>query len=360
MKILDRYLWRKIIFSFSGNFSGIVLLYIIIDLMGNMGEFISEKANLREIGEYYLYLLPSVGALLSPLALMLSVLFVLGTLSKNNEIQAMLFSGVSPLRIAFPVLVLGMVMGGVFSGLNLSFIPAANAKAHYIWKAKIQESGEAKRGKWKNVHFYGEGGRLYSFRELDARKGVVKGVQIIQYRQDHTAAMRVDAQKGVWIRGKWILYKGVVRTFTPGGEVKNYYQFAEKTFLLPETPSDFLLSLRRPSMMSIKELRDYIFMLFKRGYYPRRELVEWGDRFSFPVANLILPLLIIPFLLYYPKGGMVRQLSLAVGVGIGYYIIHAFSLGLGRGGNLPPLLSAWMPNFLWGIMGIAFWIRIRR
>ena len=66
------------------------------------------------------------------MAVLLSVIFVLSGLNKNNEIIAMKSSGISLWRILAPILILGAMISICTFIINDKVIPVSSRKANYI------------------------------------------------------------------------------------------------------------------------------------------------------------------------------------------------------------------------------------
>ena len=65
----------------------------------------------------------------------------------------------------------------------------------------------------------------------------------------------------------------------------------------------------------------------------------------------------IPFALKAEKGGGIALgIAMSIFIGCGYFFIHAFNQSLGHGGVLPPLISAWLANILFGAIGALLFI----
>jgi lipopolysaccharide export system permease protein len=59
-----------------------------------------------------------------PIAFLISVLMAFGRLSADSEMVAMKASGIGLVRLSFPILILGVLVGGLSLGLNRDWCPA--------------------------------------------------------------------------------------------------------------------------------------------------------------------------------------------------------------------------------------------
>ncbi len=52
--------------------------------------------------------------------------------------------------------------------------------------------------------------------------------------------------------------------------------------------------------------------------------------------------------------------TLYIGViGFAFFVLQKVSLALGSGGYLPAWLAAWLPNLIFGVLGLALLLRVR-
>ena len=105
--------------------------------------------------------------------------------------------------------------------------------------------------------------------------------------------------------------------------------------------------------MSSAELREYIGKLIKSGVNSIRYQVDFAAKTSTAFVSLVMALIGIAFALRTGKGGVMAWMGACVLVGVCYWILLVFSIALGRGGVLPPLVAAWLPNTLFTAAGLA-------
>ena len=127
----------------------------------------------------------------------------------------------------------------------------------------------------------------------------------------------------------------------------------EKVEKLDFVPEDLQRVAKKSEEMSYKELLLYIRDVEAEGYDATPYRVDLHGKFSLPVACLIICLVGV--------GIMVRKISgrsFAVNIALGilviflYWISHSFCMSLGYGGMLPPVIAAWMSNFIFACLAI--------
>jgi lipopolysaccharide export system permease protein len=126
---------------------------------------------------------------------------------------------------------------------------------------------------------------------------------------------------------------------------------------MPETPSDFRTIQKDADKMGFIELLNYIKKLQSEGYDATRYLVDLHGKIAISLVSILLVIIGICFSLRSERsGGVAQSIGAGVIIGFSYWLIFAFSLSLGRSATMPPLLSAWLANILFGIATI-FMIR---
>src|SRR6266498_1162412 len=125
MKLLDRYVIRNFLQVYLYCIAGFISIWLIFDVSDNISTFIDERVSLLLVVRYYATQIPQVFIILLPVALLLSLLFALGRMSRANEIVSMLTAGVSLPRILLPLIGIGLLTVAASMALNYSLAPHA-------------------------------------------------------------------------------------------------------------------------------------------------------------------------------------------------------------------------------------------
>jgi lipopolysaccharide export system permease protein len=54
-----------------------------------------------------------------------------------------------------------------------------------------------------------------------------------------------------------------------------------------------------------------------------------------------------------------QSLGIGIFVGFSYFVVHAFSMTLGKSGMLPALLAAWAANIIFSVAAALLFYRVR-
>jgi len=121
MKIIDRYVFALFLRVFIICCACLTGIYVMGDFIENLDDFIdASKTNgglFRVMGAYYLGRVPWFLDMISRVAALISGVFAVTWLQRNNEMTALMAAGISRWRVLRPVVV-GVVTIAVLSALN--------------------------------------------------------------------------------------------------------------------------------------------------------------------------------------------------------------------------------------------------
>jgi lipopolysaccharide export system permease protein len=79
-------------------------------------------------------------------------------------------------------------------------------------------------------------------------------------------------------------------------------------------------------------------------------------KYSIPFSGLIFVLLGVPLGLRVKRGSKATGVILSIVLVLLYYILLSTTRSMGRGGMLNPVLAAWAPSIVFGILGVFIMI----
>jgi lipopolysaccharide export system permease protein len=267
--------------------------------------------------------------------------------------------GISIYKISAPLVVIsGCVM--LISFVNQELIlPYASQKAEYTENIRIKQR-KSKRFLKQDRFWYRSDDTICKIDLFEYDSNTLKGITLYFFDKQFALVKRIDAGLGKWIKNRWHFYNLVIRSFNPDGSMDIEIS-EEKIISLKETPDDFKAARREPEEMSYAELRDYIAKIERAGYKIPEYVPYLYAKISFPFICLIMPFLAIPFALRIGRGGGIAWgVGLSVIIGFTHFVFFNFSLSLGRAELLPPLLSAWAANIIFGALGVYFLLQVRQ
>jgi LPS export ABC transporter permease LptG len=356
--IVDRYLIREYVTFMGIGLAVAAALFIVIDLLKTLDKYLRVKPPLMYILEHFAYRLPAALHDGLPVVMLVATIFLFLTLSRYHELTALKAAGVSLYRVSAPVLGVGLVVAigaGLFQELAL---PVLNERGDEVDRVKIR--GQAPRHLQSRQRLWVRSAdtRFYRVELLNPATSDLYGVTILELDREFRLTGRLDARRAHWTAGGWELSDGAYREVGSEGKVQTV-PFGWTALDLKEELEDFLRIQKPVSTMSFWELKDYISQLEAAGFQIRKYLVELYSKLSFPLVNLVMVLVAIPFALQSPRGGRLFGIGLAIIIMAGYLVVHYVALAFARADLLPPLIAAWTANVIFMGIGVSLLLRAR-
>jgi lipopolysaccharide export system permease protein len=375
--ILDRYVSRKFLFNLLFSLTAFASIFITVDLLEKLSEFIDRKAPAFVVASYYFYYLPYVIILSMPVAMLLASMFSVGQLSKYNELAAMLSAGRSLHRILLPLFVIGALISGAMLIFAERVMPVANQRKAEIKQQYIDRMPRNLPARLSNLYFQesaGGDGSIANSGEAAVRRifigyydetaKVAQKVSIQEYNGIFIAE-RIDAVQMRWREsasgkiGVWQMEQGYRRKFD--GERESFARF--DTLAMPElsfTPQVLTKVQKDPEEMSYGELQEFIREVARNGGNPERWLVDLYLKISFPLANFIIVLFGAPLAAGRIRSGGAVGVATSLVVCFLYFGAVKTSQSMGQNGTLDPLLAAWLGNIIFLAAGLAILVKARK
>jgi len=195
---------------------------------------------------------------------------------------------------------------------------------------------------------------------LDPKQKALKGFTLYEFDDQFRCFRRVDANEARWVGEKWRFYQGATRDFDESGSVR-MTSFEEMDFPMKEEWESFQNSALDSDEMTYAELRTYIQKIQASGYDATRYLVDLYSKLSYPLLNVIMVLIGIPFALKTGRsGGVALSIGVSVMIGFLFGIVFYVFISFGKSGVLSPVLACWIPTLLFGLAGIFTLMSIRQ
>ncbi len=359
MKLLDRYIVKQFLTTSFFALLAVILIFIVIDVMENLGDFLDRKATLEVLVRYYFFFIPEIIKLITPVALLLGSLFVTARLSTQNEWTAMKAGGVSLYRLIIPYLAVALIVSAASVYFNGWIVPKANKKKLTIERVYLNKNTIS--GSGANIYVQDLPTRILSIGYFDDTRETASRVSIQDFSDTNATILvaRIDAQTMEWdsTGQRWMLRSGVRRWFANDKEfIERFdYQPAGK---LHFNPDDLRKKQEQPDEMEYETMRQFIENQRRAGQDVSRWLVDFYSKVSFPFASVIVVLFGVPFASVKRRGGIGVQLGVSLLIAFIYLIFLKVSQVFGYNGDIHPLLTAWMANLLFLVGAVYVMLRV--
>jgi LPS export ABC transporter permease LptG len=365
LNLLDRYLlreWLKMLALLLAATLGVLLMTALYD---NFRDLVQTGAGAGDILLYFATLMPSYLSIVLPLSMLLSLLFVLTKLHRNNELMSMRAAGLNIFATTRALWLAGVVLCGVSLLLNARIVPWSVETSRSLYegfeiRAAAQGASDSALGLVTGVAFDNQRqNRMWYINRYSRLTETATGVTVSELDGLRREKTRLMAREGRYdaIRRSWTFRDGREMWFdTESGELQRSVAFPEKTIPhFTEDPQLMLLIDRRPQDLSFNEL-ERITDFFSAEANPK--LLRYEVRYYGLLADTLGPLIILAIAIPFAMSGV--RVSPAVGVSksIGlffvYYILNNLATILGGRGYLDPVWAAIMPNL--AMIGLAAWL----
>ncbi len=111
--------------------------------------------------------------------------------------------------------------------------------------------------------------------------------------------------------------------------------------------------------MSVAELREEIDTLGSSGYDITRLKVDYHRKWAHPLAPLVMIMLGLPFAFKVGRRGSLYGIGVALLLVLVYWATMATFNALGLQAVLDPIIAAWTPNILFGLVGLYLMLFIK-
>ncbi|MFA5146272.1 MAG: LPS export ABC transporter permease LptG [Candidatus Omnitrophota bacterium] len=356
MKIVDRYIVRGFLGPFLWCLFIFIIMAVIIDVFSFIDDIVKYKIPFSSLVAFYVYYCPTIFIQITPMAVLLSAIYMLSNLNKHNEITAMKSSGISLWRILAPILICGFVISVVVFIVNDRIIPMSSKISNVIRRDELEKDKRKGRdqGIIENVAVYGAGNRIVFARNYDIEKKTLGDVIIHEHDSSQRLISKTTASSGVWTDEGWKFYKVIMYKIDNAGKILGEPQFfAERVIPIKEKPNDFANREWRADFVSFRELSHYIKNFSGAGTrLTRGLLVDLHYKVAFPFISLIIILVGTPFAIITTRGGVLIGIGMSIMIGLLYYAAIAVSVAFGKAGFIPPIAGAWLGNVLFAAIGV--------
>lgn len=164
MKIIDRYIFWKFFRIFLFAYVSLVGLYVVFDLFTNFDEFLKPEASffrlITSIAEYYFVNSFVFIDMIFPFLTLLAAMAATSMMARQNEIIALLATGVSPGRMVLPILVGAFGVSLAFTAVREEFLPRRLVEinlspADFVKRSDVVDVASAFDG-WTRITVDGE------------------------------------------------------------------------------------------------------------------------------------------------------------------------------------------------------------
>jgi LPS export ABC transporter permease LptG len=361
MRILDRYILKNVLSSYVFILLVFVGLHFIIDLFSLLSDILKNKPPLFILTSYYLNMLPLIFLRVSPFSLLMGLLYTLGEMNKNNEIVSMHASGISVLRIIFPIIFLSLLISLFAFFVQEKILIYSQKKVEEIKEKYIKKSLPQKIE--KNFAFRSKN-KIFFVKSFNPKSNLLEEVIIFEEDENQNIIKKYICQRILYQNKEWWAENVIEYNLDLEGNIKESPLSWEKIKIdLEESPKK--ISLKKSKFfefISLKELKKEIKRLkrIKAKNLLSNLIIDYHKKIVLPLAHFFLVIGVLGFALEIRKRRAALS-SLGVGflVSFFYYCLFSFSVALGKAGIILPYLASWVSPLFFFAVGVSALLFIR-
>lgn len=362
MRVLDKYTTISIVRSYVFILAIIAGLYLISDLFSTVSDILQTKPPLGVIFAYYLAMIPLIIVRISPFALLMSVLFVLGEQNRYNEILTMRASGISILRLVLPIIAIAAVISASVFFLQEKVLINNQKKVEDIKTQFVRKDFSGTKIE-RNLAFRSEN-YIFFVREYLPKEKTLHDVIIFKENENKTIAKRIFAKKIIFQNETWLgLDVTEYKLDFEGNIIGAPSRWKEKHIECNETPQELLFKKSMyADFYSLENLKHEMKRLrqIQATTLHNNLVVDFNHKIAEPFTHLFIVIGILPIALEIKKRKVALS-SLGMGflAGFLYYVATAICLALAKSGLLLPVLGAWVIPLFFLTSGVTALVSIK-
>jgi lipopolysaccharide export system permease protein len=294
--------------------------------------------------------------LVSPLLVFITTVFVTARMASHTEIIAILSSGVSYRRLLWPYFIASSVIGICIFILIAWYLPGFNKK-RLDFEIKY----------YKNRYTFGKRNYITQIKPgeyiyFESYNNDTKtGYGFTWEKHDSVGEKllyKYKASYAKWdsTKSRWRLEGVEYRSFLHGKE--EYKQLPAFDTNLVITQSDFESKYMEHEKLTINELDDKIAIYKLRGELFENYEIEKYERYAYPFAIVILTIIGVIVSSRKVRGGAGLQIALGFVLAFVYIFFVFMGRTIASSGAISPILSAWIPNIIFGLIGFGLYWRV--
>lgn len=347
--ILDRYLLKEWLRIFLAAALAFPLVVMLIQLAENLDKYLARDLTNQAIALGYLYSLPEQIFQVLPAAVLFATVFSLGNMARHSELTAAKASGRSAHRTILPLVVAALLASIVAVVVGEAAPPATRRQLELLGEMEVRAQNTR-----YNFVYRAEDGWMYIIRELNVPRAFMREVVFERegtgpdYPTLGITATRADYDSAAG----WMLRSGRYRVIgDPGTELGVAFDSMRMRNLV-EQPVDLLAEPKQPEEMGYVELSRYVDALERSGGDGRPLRVDLALKLAVPFTCIVITIFAAPLMVAAPRTGGAYGVAISLATAVVFLVLVQLSRTIGIGGVVPPTLAAWLPNILFGLMGL--------
>jgi lipopolysaccharide export system permease protein len=361
MKILKRYFWQETSINILMTMLGLLAMFSFFDLIQEIDSLGRGNYGLSKMLAFVLLSIPGHIYDVVPVAVLVGMMYSLGTLGRNSELVVMRVSGLSMWNVGFMLLKVGLLFTIItfFVGELITPISEKMAQRMRIKATDSVMAQDFQSGLWI------KDGKSFVNAETVLPNATLLNLHIYEFDKNFRLRSISIANQGDYENEQWHLNDVTQTQFNYAEKVEDnsvrtqFFKDANwKSLIQPEILNVLLVA---PEKMSAWNLMSFIKHLQSNKQKTTRYDVALWAKMIYPLACMVMVVLALPFgFLQQRAGGASTKIFIGVMLGVVYQIMNRIFVHLGVLNDWPPLFSAIFPTILFLLAGLGMLYAIER
>jgi lipopolysaccharide export system permease protein len=362
MKILRNYFLKEFI-------GPLILALVALSFIFTLGYLvqiaylvINKGVDIVSVAKLFILRIPAILIYILPISTLVAILMSMGRLSSDNEIVTLRACGIHLIRLVAPLLTLGLLLSVVMVIFNDRVIPYAHFESR---KTLIEVGMQNPAAALEPGVFINSFDKYILFiYSIDGNK--LSNVRIYEPQGEDKPTRIIVAKRGEFLAlpeknmVKLKLMDGTADEPDPNNP-HNFYKLNFKTYFMSlnfGNLKDKNSIEKKPKDMTINELRAQIAKLKKEHIDYTPMVAEINEKISLAFSSFVFILMGLPLAV------ITRRREKSINFGMAFIIIGVYYLmllgleALSIQGYIDPTLALWLPNIIFGSVGLYLTFRL--
>lgn len=343
--------------------TGFFMLAVLFDLYDTLPDMIHDTAHPTAelqslIFQYYFLQIPKLAQMVMPISILFSVLIVLGTASRNQEVIVVQASGIGLQHLCWPFFAVAGSMTILLLFLNFYLSPEAEMHRRDI-RDQIRNVPPATTTFQMAAYASSKTNHIWYLKEIDAEKGTFLQGEVLVRDSDGKDLYKLFAAQGTFRDNHWDLANVRKIPFSKEGVALPPIDHDEYDAVeLVDTPAQIVAPMRAPEEMNWPDL----WSLLSSGMIENPVLLapyetENYQRMAEPFLCIVLCFFGVAFGVSHNRRSVAAPLLNCILVMFVTLIWMHYSKALGKGGRMVPFFAAWNGVVFFGTVGFLFFAK---
>ncbi|SFD32808.1 LptF/LptG family permease [Algibacter pectinivorans] len=348
MKILDWYILKRYLFTFTMLLLLFIPIMITVHLAEKIGKILENEVPFGEVMAYLLDFTIYFSYLLFPLFLFISVIWFTSKLANNTEVIAFLSSGVSFSRFLRPYLI-GASVVAVFSVILGLFLAPKASEGFNDFSSKYFKKGRSTVNN-TNVFRQINDNEIVYVSNFNVKNKIGNNFTLEHFK-NNKLKYKISASSIKYLPEDTIYRLKNYLKREVGEHEDKIEVLSSKDTLLAFDVDELIPEIYAAETKMYGELREFIDKEEARGSsnVGRFKLVLYR-KWSLPVSVFILTIIALAVSSKKRRGGMGVNLAIGICIAMVFVFFDKIFGVMAEQSDFNPIIAVWFPNILFGIL----------